>query len=636
MLQSLRDGLGRRKWMAWFALAPIAAIFTFWGGSNSLDFRGASDRDAAKVDGVEIPAEKASRAWSQSQSDFAQQHEEEMPPDERARRQDEILESLVVQELLKQRLAKAKYQVGETRVLEKLKDDPDFKDENGKYNAGIARASLASKGSNEYDYLVNLRQNMVEGQLYNGIVGSNFLTRAEAQRYLNLQNEEREIEYARFDAAQLAGDAPFDDAAIKAYYDKNTDRFMTEESVSLEYAELRVEQLATEIAPSEDDLRKLYQDNQAAYVANERRHARQIFFPVAEEKDDAAAKKLAESVLAEARGGKDFAELAKKYSKDASAANGGDLDYIAHQDFPGPFGDTLFGMKVGEIAGPVKSQYGYHLIKLEDIRGESVKSFEEMRAELDSQYRTARAAEIFSDRQDTISQALETGVTDLDKIAKDNGMTRGSIAQFLRGGGAEPLGSSPDLQHAVFDDSTLNQGKIGGPVGIGNDRLVLVKVTSHHKPEVKPLAQVREAIIQLLTHERGAAAAKAAAEAAVPKLEAGEKLATLAQAAKISVEPARFVGRGDPSIPAALDSAVFDAPRPEGKPVIRTAQLDDGSAAVIVITRTRVADTSANPMMAQQQAIQLAQRSAVGDIAAYLGEAKRKAKIIKNPAVFEQ
>src|SRR6185436_7298210 len=214
-------------------------------------------------------------------------------------------------------------------------------------------------------------------------------------------------------------------------------------------------------------------------------------------------------------------------------------------------------------------------------------SFEEMRAELDSQYRTARAAEIFSDRQDTISQALETGVTDLDKIAKDNGMTRGSIAQFLRGGGAEPLGSSPDLQHAVFDDSTLNQGKIGGPVGIGNDRLVLVKVTSHHKPEVKPLAQVREAIIQLLTHERGAAAAKAAAEAAVPKLEAGEKLATLAQAAKISVEP-----------------ALFDAPRPEGKPVIRTAQLDDGSAAVIVITRTRVADTSANPMMAQQQAIQ--------------------------------
>jgi hypothetical protein len=163
---------------------------------------------------------------------------------------------------------------------------------------------------------------------------------------------------------------------------------------------------------------------------------------------------------------------------------------------------------------------------------------------------------------------------------------------------------------------------------------VLVKVTGHHKPEIKPLAQVRDAIVQLLSHERGAAAARAAAEAAVPKLEAGEKLATLAQAAKISVEPARFVGRLDPSIPAALDSAVFDAPRPEGKPVVRSVTLDDGSAVVFVITRTRVADTSANPMMAQQTAMQLAQRSAVGDVAAYLSEAKRKAKIVKNPSVF--
>ena len=106
---------------------------------------------------------------------------------------------------------------------------------------------------------------------------------------------------------------PIDEAAVKAYYDKNGDRFMTTESVALEYAELRLEQLATQVAPTEADLQKLYDDNRANYVLDERRRARHILIPVTGD-DDAAALKKAESVLAEARAGKDFAELAKKYS----------------------------------------------------------------------------------------------------------------------------------------------------------------------------------------------------------------------------------------------------------------------------------------------------------------------------------
>jgi len=258
-----------------------------------------------------------------------------------------------------------------------------------------------------------------------------------------------------------------------------------------------------------------------------------------------------------------------------------------------------------------------------------------VRAELDSQYRQDKSAELFGERQDQIGALLEKGEDDLDKIAKDLNLTRGSIAQFLRGGGAEPLGSSPDLQQVVFDDSTLNQGKIGGPVALGEDRLVLVKVTSHHKAEVKPLDQVRADIVTLLKHDRGVAAAKAAAEELEKKLEGGEKLATAASQSKVTVEPARFISRGDPSIPAALRTAVFEAPRPEGKPVVRSASLDDGSTAVFVVSRTRVGDTQANPQLAHQQDLMLAQRAAAGDIAAYVNEAKRKAKIEKNPRVFE-
>jgi peptidyl-prolyl cis-trans isomerase D len=634
MLQRIRDGLHGRKWLAWLALFPIAAIFIFWGGSNSLDFSGSSRQDAAIVDGDKVPATEATKAWSETQARWSQQFGTEIPPEQRARIQDNILDQLVLEKLLELRLDDEHFHVSEGRVLAEIQKVPAFKGADGQYDPSLAKQLLQSNGISEHEFFREQRKQLLLNQLQAGIGNSFFLTKAEQQRLANLEGEEREVEYVQFKPDQFAGADPIDDAAIKAYYDKNGDHFMTTESVSLEYAELRLERLASQVAPSEADLRKLYEENRANYVLDERRRARHILIPVSGD-DDAGARKQAESVLAEARAGKDFAELAKKYSKDSTAADGGELGFVQKKDFPGPFGDTLFTMKVGDIAGPVKSQFGYHLIKLEEIQPGEAKPFEAVRNELDAQYRQDKSAELFGERQDQIGALLEKGEDDLDKIAKDLNLTRGSIAQFLRGGGAEPLGSSADLQQVVFDDATLNQGKIGGPVPLGEDRLVLVKVTAHHKAEVKPLEQVRADIVMQLTHDRGVAAAKAAAEELQKKLEGGEKLTAAAGPLKLTPEPARFVSRGDPSIPAALRTAVFEAPRPEGKPVARSATLDDGSTAVFVVSRTRVGDTNANPQLALQQNLMLTQRAAAGDIAAYVNEAKRKAKIEKNPRVFE-
>jgi len=493
---------------------------------------------------------------------------------------------------------------------------------------------LAQAGKSESEFLAETRSELLTNQLQQGIGGSYFLTRAEQQRLFNLENEEREVQYALFEADKFVGSDPIDDAAIKAYYDKNGDRFMTTESVALEYAELRLEQLATQIAPTDADLQKLYEDNRAMYVLDERRRARHIVIAVNGD-DDAGALKQAESVAAEARSGKDFTELAKKYSSDSTASEGGDLGFVQKKDFPGPLGDTLFTMNIGDVSAPVKSQFGYHILKLEQIEAGVAKPFADVRAELDSQYRQDRSADLFGERQEELAKRLDKGMTDIDKLAQDLGLTRGSVPEFLRGGGAEPLGSSVDLQQTVFSDATLNQGKIGGPVGLGDDRVVVVKVTAHHQAAVKPLDVVREEIVGLLKEERGEAAAKAAAEAAVAKLTAGEQLETLAKASNVSAEPARFMSRGDPSIHPGLRTAIFEAPRPTDKPVIQSASLDDGSTAVFVVTRTRVADSTINPTLVQQQNAQLQQRSAQGEVAAYVNEAKRKAKIVKNLSVFE-
>jgi peptidyl-prolyl cis-trans isomerase D len=634
MLQRTRDFLQGQKWLAWVVLGLIGATFVFWGGSGSMDFTGAARNEAAKVNGEEIPADEARQQWAQMQNRWAQQFNTDIPADQAAKMQDNILDQLVLQALIKSRLHDQHYRVSEAKVLAEVQGISAFKGPDGKFDANLARQVLRQYNKDETAFFDETRTQLLVNQLQQGIGGSFFLTPAESRRLYNLENEEREVQYAQLPAEKFAGNEPIDEAAVKAYYDKNGDRFMTTEYVSLEYAELRLEQLASQVVPTEDDLRKLYEDNKANYVLEEQRRTRHIVIPV-NGNDDAGAKKQADAVLAEARAGKDFAELAKKYSKDPSAADGGELGFVGRKDFAGPIGDTLFGMKVGDVAGPVKSQFGYHILKLEEIRAAEVKPFEAVRAELDSQYRTDRAAQLFGERQDAISDSLEKGETDLDKIAQTLGLTRGAIAEFRRGGGAEPLGSGAELQQAVFSDDTLNQGRIGGPVELGEDRLVLVKVRSHHKAEVKPLASVHDEIVALLRHERGVAGAKAAADSAVAKLKNGEKLEALATGWSVTAEPAKFVSRGDPSIPAALRSAVFDAPRPSDKPVVQSATLDDGSSVVFVVSRTRVADTTKNPQLVQQETAALLQRAAGGDVSAYVNEARRKAKIVKNPKVFE-
>ena len=633
MLLRIRDGLNRRKWLAWFALAPIALIFMFWGGSNSLDFKGSNSQEAATVDGEAIPAREATKAWQDTQARWSQQVGTDIPAEQRAKMQDGILDNLVLKKIIETRLKQGHYAVNESKVLAEFQNIPSFKGQDGKFDAAQARSMLMQNGISERELFDQTRSQLLINQLQQGLGASYFLTKAEQQRLYNLENEEREVQFALLPADKFAGNDPVDDAAIKAYYDKNGDRFMTTESVALEYAELRLEQLATLVVPSDADLQQKYDENKANYILDERRRTRHILIPVNGD-DDAGALKKAAGVLAEARAGKDFAELAKKYSTDITAKDGGELGFVEKKQFPGPFGDTLFSMKVGDIQGPVKSQFGYHLIKLEEIEPGQQKPFADVRAELDSQYRQEHAAELFGDRQEQMSALIEKGEKDLDKVAKQLSLTRGSIPTFLRGGGAEPLGSGTDLQQLVFSDATLNQGKIGGPLAIGEDRLVLVKVTEHHKAEVKPLAAVHDDIVALLKKERGVAAAKAAADAALPKLEGGAKLDAVAGDWGVAAEAARFVSRGDPSIPAALRTAIFEAPRPAAKPVIKAAALENGSA-VFIVTKSRVSDTSANPQMVQQQNASLVERSAQGDVAAYVNEARRKAKIVKNPGVFE-
>jgi peptidyl-prolyl cis-trans isomerase D len=640
MLQSIRDGLQSQKWLMYIVLGLLALIFAAWGAYGLVNFNGGGSTYAAEAGGQKVSIESARSAWLNQQTQYQQRLGGEIPEAQKVFLQDRILESLIREALLTERSRDLGYRVGAKDVTQAIREEPAFQIE-GKYSPEVARERLAQAGITPAAFEAELRGALQRSQIQNGIAASDFQTPAEIQRARGLQNEQREVRYALVSPDKYSADIQVDDAAVQAYYKSHLAQYMTPESAKLQYAELRLDQLAAQVTPSEEELKAAYDKNKDRYNEPEKRHGRHILIPIG--KDDAAAKKLADDVLAQAKAGKDFAALAKQYSQDpGSADKGGDLGWADRNQFVGPFADALFGMNVGEIRGPVKTQFGYHIIRLDEVQAGKTKPFESVRAELEAELKHNAAADKFGELQEQIQQRLEQAGGDLSLLAKEFNLASGEVSPFLRGAGGAPLGTAQPVQDIVFGDSPLQPGHIGGPVLVGEDRLVLVKVAEHKPPQPQPVAEVRDSIVAAIKKDRGSEAALKAAQDAEAKLKAGASFDDVVKQLGVSSEPARFVGRTDSTIPAQLREFVFNAPKPTAQPIYRAVALQTGGAAVVALTQLRteapVVDKDKQADQIKQQSMmaqQDAARHGQGDAAAYVEEMRRTADVRKNPKAFE-
>jgi peptidyl-prolyl cis-trans isomerase D len=292
-------------------------------------------------------------------------------------------------------------------------------------------------------------------------------------------------------------------------------------------------------------------------------------------------------------------------------------------------------MKVGEVRGPVKTKFGYHILKLEAIEPEHVRTLAEARADIEAQVRKDRAAERFGDAQESLQQKLEQPGASFESLVKDFNLQTGDVPEYVRGAGGAPLNSTPELDEVVFSSAVLDEKRVGGPVALGEDRIVIVHALEHRKPAPKPLATVRADIEKAIRDEFGRAEAQKAAEEARKKLAAGTSFDDVAKELGISADPARFIGRNDPSVPAPIRTAAFDAAKPAvGKTVFNTARLENGGEALLAISNVRldpnVSVTATAPQLREAQG-----RAGEGDAVAYMDELRRTADISKNPQAFE-
>jgi peptidyl-prolyl cis-trans isomerase D len=639
MLQNISDKLKSQRWLATAVLGLLAVIFAAWGAYGIVNVSFAPQDYGLKVNGERISTDALNRAWQERQAQYAQALNGAALGEAQTHvLQQQLLGQYVRQTVLRQRAQADGYRASEEQVKAAYRSEQAFQVD-GKFSPQAAETMLAQVGMTPQEYEAERRQSLQISQLTEGIQLSDFLTASELLRIYALENEQREIRYALLPAERYSAGVKPDEAQIKAWYESHRNDYMSPESVRLQYALLSLDSVAGQVTVKDDELQAYYDKNQSHYSENEKRHAHHILISIGDAKDpksDAAALAKAQQVLSELKAGKDFGELAHKYSADpGSAAQGGDLGWAEQNAYVAPFSDALFKLQPGQISSPVKTQFGYHIIRLDEMRPAHVLTLSDSRAKIEADYRRAQASELFGDREEQLQQKLEQGAGgDLAALATEFGLQVGEIKEFTRGG-APPLGGKPELVQAVFNDEVLAGNRIAGPVALADDRLVVFKVLEHHAPAPQPLASVQDEIIAAVKKSTATGAAKAAADQAVKQLDEGGGFDTVVKGLGVTAAPAAFVSRSDPQLPVQVREAAFTAAHPTGKAEYQAIALDNGGAAVLMVDAVRAGTAGANPKNDEQLALQYRNRDREGDLNAYMLELQDRATVKRNPNIFQ-
>jgi peptidyl-prolyl cis-trans isomerase D len=631
MLQTIRDKI--TGWVASLFLGAIAVVFVFWG----IDFQSSNASFAAKVDGERIPVETVRRAWQQRQSQLQQMLRNELPPEMAKAQQSALLDQYIQQTLLTKRAHDLGYTVSDAVLAKRVMEIPQFQVD-GKFSADRYNALLRSNGLTETRFEADLQTEIMVDQLQSGVVDSSFALPYELERRYALEKQQRELDYALIAASDFLPTVTVTDEQIQKHYEQNSNQFLTTETVDLQYIELTRQQAESAVTVTEQALKDYYEQIKDRFQTTERRQGRHILITATDGLDDAAAQKKAQELTDKAKAGADFAQLAKENSKDpGSAPQGGDLGLQERGMFVGPFDDALFSMQPGEIRGPVKTQFGYHVLKLENIEAGHQQSFEEARAEVESEFRKEKAQTSFYDESQKLGETAFQVLTELDSVAKKMNLQLHEIKGFTREGGGE-LGAEPDVIKAAFSEDVLERRQNSSVIAVGEDKAVVLRVAAHKPAEPRPLAEVRSQIENRLRTQAARDAAAAKGAEAVARLQKGETWEALA-ASGVKPVGKRFVTRDDSIAPRPVLNAAFGASKSqisEAKPFVQGVTTDDGNYAVLAVTQVRNAETTTEPE-AQRTArkTQIANRLGSEELTAYVEEAERKADIVRNDKVFE-
>lgn len=551
MLQQIRENFTGT--FAAVLLGLLAVSFVFFGVGN---FNFLNAGYAAKVDDLEISIFQLENAY---QDQLLQLEDYSSLPSEMLQLiRSNTLDRLIRDAVVEIHVVEQGYRVGDAQLTELIQEEPQFQ-EDGVFSKELYYSWLDQRVIDARFFEERQRLAMRTSQLQRGIGATAFITPTEYRRYLNLIAEQRVVSIATFDIAALADTIVVHEEDIQEHYDAQPNDFLAPESVDFSYLEINREELAADITVAEDVLEQYYADNSSRFLQDESRRGSHILITL--DGDESAAQEQAMAIIVRAQAGESFADLAQQYSKDGGTANqGGDLGSVMQSQMPGALGDEIFSISLGEISGPVRTDFGFHVVKLNEIIPGGPLPLNQVRGELLRELRTQG----IDDRIRSMERQLADAVFDADQIAtisESSGLELRAATDFTRSGGA-PFGANQVVIDAVFSSPVLSERQISDVLEIGGGRSIMVQVFDYHEESIRPLEDVRDSIAFAMQSERAVNIIDDRSRRLREALEDGQNFEEVAFELEANYRPDVTVTRVQDDLDTIILDSIFRAKKP--------------------------------------------------------------------------
>ncbi|AKK01280.1 peptidylprolyl isomerase [Pseudomonas chlororaphis] len=620
MLQNIRDN--SQGWIAKTIIGVIVALMALTGFDAI--FQASSNRnEAAKVNGENISQNELSQAVDMQRRQLMQQLGKDFDAsllDEKMLR-DSALKGLIDRKLLLQGAHDAKFAFSEAALDQVILQTPEFQVD-GKFSAERFDQVIRQLGYNRMQFRQMLAQEMLIGQLRAGLAGSGFVTDAQVLAFARLEKQTRDFATLSIKADPSA--VKLTDDEVKAYYDKHAKEFMAPDQVVIDYLELKKAAFFDQVSVKDEDLQAAYQKE----IANlsEQRRAAHILIEVNDKVSEAQAKAKIEEVQARLAKGESFEALAKEFSQDpGSANNGGDLGYAGPGVYDPEFEKALYALTKDQVSAPVRTDFGFHLIKLLGVEAPEVPTFASLKDKLTRELKTQQVEQRFVEATKQLEDA-SFEASDLAQPAQDLKLTVHTSAPFGREGG-EGIAANRAVVTAAFSPEVLEEGANSTAIELDPETVVVLRAKEHRKPEQLPLESVAGPIRAQLAKEHASAAAKTKADELIANLRDGKAALDKpvdGQAWKVT----EAANRNQEGIDPAVLQALFRMPKPESKdkPTFTSVTLPDGSLAVVRLNGVNEAAAPTDAEKAEYRRY-LASRAGQQDFAAYRKQLESQADI---------
>ena len=590
MLQTIRDKTTGTA--ALIVVGIICVPFAFFGMEQFAS--GGSDPALAKVGGEKITQRQFSNQYDRSYQRFQQMLGDNFDPAlvQSPQFRQGVLQSLIEQRLMTTHIVSEGYGAGEAQAFEAIRSQQAFQ-VGDEFSPEAYKRTLQAQGMRADAYESLVKQDIARFQLESGVRSSAFAVPGEVELAYRLEHQTRRFQQLSFAQADYRDSIELSEDELRARYDADPEQYRTDERVRVAYIDISSASLTADGEPTEEELRALYEAERSRFSTPEERLTRHILIKVDADTDRDDAK--AELVALRARiveGGEDFAAVATAESEDAgSARDGGSLDWVRRGMMVTPFEDAMFALEPGVVSEPVETDFGWHLIRVDEVREPNVTPFEndDVQAQLKRTFKRRLAEEKFQSVADEVEQLTFENPESLQAAADAVGLTVQESPWFTRSGGAG-IAAIPDVVDAAFSPEVLELEENSPMVGVGGDRAIVLRKLVYEPSEIQPFEAVEPRIRSALLGERAREQARKDAEAALARAESGEALADIAKALNKTlidsgnIERNETTGRNDASLNPQVVRTAFNMAGPTGAtPSLRVVEIAGGDAVLVAL-----------------------------------------------------